>query len=218
MQRRPFVKALQNNSLSIVALILFVLFLAGQALTGWHSYNEDQRAHGGPRSSLGEYLGSGHFWEATSENWESEFLQMGAFMLMSALLMQRGSSQSKKEEAEDEVPVTGESPWPVKRGGLVRKLYEHSLSITFGLLFLMSFSIHAVSGLARHNQEAIAHGRPASTLISFLGSSELWFQSFQNWQSEFMSVAALVLLSIVLREKGSPESKPVPASHAHTGA
>jgi uncharacterized protein DUF6766 len=218
MQRRPLVKALQNHSLSIVALILFALFMGGQSLTGWRTFNEEQREHGEPRISFGRYLGSGHFWEATSENWESEFLQMGAFMLMSALLMQRGSSQSKKEEAEDEVPVTGESPWPVKRGGLVRRLYEHSLSITFGLLFLMSFAIHAVSGLARHNQEAIMHGQPASSLISFLGSSELWFQSFQNWQSEFMSVAALVLLSIYLREKGSPESKPVAASHAHTGA
>jgi hypothetical protein len=218
----PWVKDfLKNSSLSIVTLLLFVLFLGAQSFTGWWHYNDEQRQHQEPTVSFGEYTTSGEFWEATFENWESEFFQMSAFMLLSAFLIQRGAAESKKpkEEEEDEgkQPVTKDSPWPARVGGLPLKLYSHSMSISFGLLFLFSFIMHGVSGAAMHNEEALAHGEEKISLLAFMGSSEFWFQSFQNWQSEFLAVGALVLFSIVLREKGSPESKPVQAPHAQTG-
>jgi hypothetical protein len=132
--------------------------------------------------------------------------------------IQRGSSQSKKPDGEEEEqPVTPKSPWPARVGGLALKLYRHSLSLTFLLLFAGTFLLHAISGRALYNEEALQHGDAPISLIAFIGSSEFWFQSLQNWQSEFLAVAALVLLSIVLREHGSPESKPVQAPHAQTG-
>src|SRR5687768_4768550 len=132
---------IKNHSLSIVMIVLFVGFLIGQSLVGWRHYNHEQQQHDEPTISYASYLGSSDFWEATTENWESEFLQMGAFLLLSAFLIQRGSSQSKKPddeaEEEEEQPVTAASPWPARAGGVALKLYNHSLSYTFLLLFLL---------------------------------------------------------------------------------
>jgi hypothetical protein len=216
------VKVLKNNALSIVMFTLFLLSFAGQAFAGWHEHNHEQIAHGEPEVSLGGYLRSGSFWEATAENWESEFLQMAAFLFLTAHLTQRGSEESKKPDDEpddraDELVPKPDSPGPVHRGGLLLKLYSHSLSLTLALLFVVSFAIHLVGGLAKANAEALEHGEPEQTFFQFLGSSELWFQSFQNWQSEFLSVGLVIVLSIFLREKGSPESKPVHAPHSQTG-
>jgi hypothetical protein len=139
-------------------------------------------------------------------------------------LFQRGSSESKdpdKEEAVDEDPRQAENrqdvPWPVRQGGLVLKIYEYSLSIALLLLFLFSFLLHAIGGAREYSQEQIAHGGQAVSTAEFLRTSEFWFQSFQNWQSEFLAVFSIVVLSVVLRQRGSPESKPVAAPHAETG-
>ena len=216
---------LRDNGLSVVMLTLFAFSLAGQVLTGHQEYNDDQAEHGRPEAALGEYLTTGHFVEATFENWESEFLQMAAYVMLTVFLYQRGSSESKdpdKEEEEvdrDPAKARGrrDAPGPVRAGGLKLKLYENSLFIAFVVLFLMSFALHAAGGQHEYNSEQQEHGRPGVTLAGYVSSSRFWFESFQNWQSEFLSVAAIVLLSIWLRQKGSPESKPVDAPHSETG-
>ncbi len=215
---------LRDNGLSVVMLVLFVLALVGQIATGHKEYNDDQTEHGRPEVTLGGYLTTGHFIEATFENWESEFLQMAAYVMLTVFLYQRGSSESKDPDKEEEVDRDPrksrdkpDAPGPVRAGGLVLKLYENSLFIAFALLFLMSFALHALGGQHEYNSEQREHGRPEVTVWGYVASSRFWFESFQNWQSEFMSVAVLTLLSIWLRQRSSPESKPVHKPHGETG-
>lgn len=218
-------KLLRENGLSLVLLALFLLTLAfGQVLTGHRVANEGNRLHGKPEESLGEYLQSPHFLEATAENWESEFLQMGVYVILTALLFQKGSSESKSPTEKEEVDRDPrhfknkqDAPWPVRRGGWSLRLYECSLSLAFIFLFLSCFALHAVAGAANHNEERTAHGQSALTTMEYIGSSQFWFESFQNWQSEFLAIFSMVVLSIYLRQRGSPESKPVDAPHSETG-
>jgi hypothetical protein len=216
---------LRNNGLSITWILLFLVFMGGQALSGYKVYNEEQKQHGEQEVAFGEYLGTGHFGEAVFENWESEFLQMGMFVILTAFLFQKGASESKDPEKDHE-PVDEDprrhrgdpgAPGPVKRGGLALRLYENSLAITLFVLFLLSFALHAVTGSHEYSAEQMQHGEPAAGVMQYLGSSQFWFESFQNWQSEFMSVAVLTLLSIWLRQRSSPESKPVHKAHGDTG-
>jgi hypothetical protein len=214
----------RNHGLSIVLALLFAATFVGQIWAGWLDYNVDQREHASPSVELVDYLVTGHFGEATFENWESEFLQMSAFVLLTTFLFQKGSAESKNpggKEPVDEDPRQARNraaaPWPVRRGGIILALYESSLSITFALLFILSFVLHATLGLPDYNAERLAHGAPAATLVRYVESSRFWFESFQNWQSEFLSLAAMVVLSIFLRQRGSPESKPVAAPTWETG-
>jgi hypothetical protein len=219
---------LRENGLAIAAFGLFAVCLIGQMVAGLREHNNDQREHSQPTVSASEYVRSGHFIEATFENWESEFLQMAAFVVLTAMLYQKGSPESKKLDEEEEVDEDprdarkspkklANAPWPVRRGGLVLTLYEHSLSIALMLLFILSFGLHAVGGVAEYNQEQLAHGGEGLSTLAYVGTSRFWFESFQNWQSEFLSVAALFVLTIYLRERGSPQSKPVAAPHDETG-
>lgn len=218
---------LRENGLTRVVLALLLGFMAAQMLAGAAQYNDQRRTHGEPQLGLPAYLASGHFLEATAENWESEFLQMAAYVLLTIGLFQKGSSESKKIGEHEEVDrdprdakgrARAAAPWPVRRGGWVLRLYEHSLSLTFILLFLASFVLHAMGGHRLYNEEQMTHGGDPVTLVEFLGNSQFWFESFQNWQSEFLSLVAMVWLSIWLRQRGSPESKPVDAPHSHTGS
>ena len=213
---------LRENSLSLVLLALFAISMLGQALAGWHSYNESRGLHHEPAVALRSYLVSGAFISATFENWESEFLQMGALVLLTVFLRQKGSPESRKlEEAEDEDPAAHvddpEAPWPVRKGGVVLWLYAHSLSTALFLLFAASLLLHATGSAWQATEEAARHGNAAVGFVENLGNAEFWFESFQNWQSEFLAVAVLALLGIYLRERGSPESKPVAAPHSATG-
>jgi hypothetical protein len=219
-------RILRENGLSIVWLGLFFLtFIAGQTISGQLEYNQDQQEHGKPEVSYAEYLRTAHFFEATMENWESEFLQMFLFVALTAFLYQKGSAESKKlgqEEPVDRDPRLSknkkDAPWPVRQGGIVLKVYEYSLSLVLFGLFLSCFFLHAASGALEYNEEQADHGSPKRvTTIQYLGTSRFWFESFQNWQSEFLSVGSMVLLSIWLRQRGSPESKPVDAPHNQTG-
>jgi hypothetical protein len=218
-------RILRENGLSIVLFLLFFFSVAGQGITGFHEYNEDQQEHKQPTVGFTEYLTSGHFVEAIFENWESEFLQMGMYVLLTAFLYQKGSPESKslgKKEAVDRDPAKsrkkGENvPWPVRRGGFVLKLYENSLCIALFLLFIISFALHAAGGAKEYSQDQLEHGGQAVTMMQYLGTSRFWFESFQNWQSEFLSVGVLIIFSVFLRQKGSPESKPVDAPHGETG-
>ncbi|TKK67429.1 hypothetical protein FC093_14110 [Ilyomonas limi] len=210
------------NGLSIVMLLLFVLSLSAQIILGFKARNDEIKDQHGKPFTLSEYLASGHFIEATFENWESEFLQMAAFVLLSVSLYQKGSAESKdpdKEEETDKEPEPKEdAPWPVKKGGFVLTLYKNSLSITFFLLFLISFVIHFYGSLLNYNDDQILMGLPVTKASDYIGNSQFWFESFENWQSEFLSVFCMVVLSIFLRQKGSPQSKPVDAPDSQTGA
>jgi hypothetical protein len=219
-------RLLRENGLSITLAAMFLVTLCvGQVLTGQRQHNEDRRDHGQPEISLAAYLRSDHFLEATMENWESEFLQMFVYVLLTVGLFQKGSSESKKLDEPEPVdrdprksPDKKRAPWPVRKGGLVLRLYENSLSLAFLLLFLISFSLHAVGGAGEYSSEQLEHGGTAVTTLEYLGTSQFWFESFQNWQSEFLAILSMVVLSIWLRQRGSPESKPVDAPHAHTGS
>jgi hypothetical protein len=221
----PFKRFLWENSLSIVVLALFLGTWAGQIATGLVSYNNEQRDHGEETVGLMEYLTTGHFIEVTAENWESEFLQMGMFVLLTVFLRQKGSAESKKpygDEDVDEDPRDHadepDAPGPVKKGGLALKLYSNSLCLAFLALFLVSFFLHAAGGAKDYSEEQREHGKAPVTTVQYLGTSRFWFESLQNWQSEFLSIAAMVILSIHLRQYGSPESKPVAHGHWKTGS
>ncbi|WP_116813065.1 DUF6766 family protein [Steroidobacter cummioxidans] len=213
----------RDNGLSLVLFALFLIFWAGQALTGWRDQVADQRDHGATPPTLVEYLSSGDFVEATTENWESEFLQMFAFVLFTAFLYQRGSAESKSPDEPEEVDRdprlcrSSDAPGPVQAGGWRLRLYEHSLSLAFLILFLISFISHAVGGAAAYNEEQRLHGGTEVSFWEFLTQARFWFQSFQNWQSEFLAIWCMVVLTIFLRQRGSAESKPVDSPHNHTG-
>lgn len=221
-------KFLHENGLSIVMLgVFFLIFWAGQTYTGWNVHNQEELQHGRQEISLGEYVQNPHFMEATMENWESEFFQMFFYVVLTVFLVQKGSSESKRPDTFELVDVDPrtisdvereEAPWPVKKGGWVLRLYENSLGLAFLILFLISFVLHAISGAKLHSAEEIEHGGQAVTTLEFMQTSQFWFESFQNWQSEFLAVGAMVVLSIWLRQKGSPESKPVHAPHEETAA
>ncbi len=199
---------------------LFLLSFVGHAVSGWKTFNQEQKSHYGEVIGFGAYLKTGSFGESVFENWESEFLQMGCYVALTACLVQRGSAESKKpdnEKQEKETIEPGITPWPVRKGGAWLKVYRHSLSTALLLLFLFSFLGHAFFGMKAFNSEAQQHGEAGLSMWGYLGNSQFWFESFQNWQSEFLSIAVLIVLSIWLREKDSPESKPVAAPHRQTG-
>lgn len=213
---------LSRNGLSVLLCSIMLLTWSGQAVTGWHEHNHDREEGGEPPISLAAYLHSDHFWAATSENWESEFLQMGMYVLLTVSLRQIGSSESKKlvgrEEVDREPKPSPNAPWPVKKGGWILKIYSNSLSIAFLLLFSFSFFVHLKSSCGEYNAEQLLKGGDVLSTREYLGMTRFWFESFQNWQSEFLAVLAIVFLSIFLRQKGSPESKPVDAAHWDTGS
>ncbi len=202
---------------------LFVLFLVGLSISGSSSYNEEQKDHGEKTITYQEYLTTAHFQEAIFENWESEFLQMWAFVILTVFLRQKGSSDSKKLRGKEDVDTY--SKYSLLRSNTLRKkvralghaLYSHSLGLALLLLFIVSFVFHAISGTQVFNEEAIVHGSKTVTVVEYVQDPQFWFESFQNWQSEFLAVGALTVLSIYLRERGSPESKPVGKSHKQTG-
>lgn len=217
-------RILRENGLTIVLLLLFLLFWVGQSITGHREYNNEQREHGESQVSFGSYLKTGHFWEATAENWESEFFQMFGYVILTAMLYQKGSSESKKlgeAESVDRDPRRRKHkdvPWPVRQGGVVLKLYENSLSLGFLLFFLISITMHAVAGAGIYNDDQAVHGESTRlSVLQYAGTTRFWFESLQNWQSEFLAVGALAVLTIYLRQRGSSQSKPVGEPHTATG-
>jgi len=215
---------IRDRALTIVLLSCFLAFLVGQTLAGWIDYNQDAQNHGQATVRLAPYLITGHLWGATFENWESEFLQMAGFVVLTMWLVNAGSSESRRPGAVELVDADPRDfahvpgvPWPVRRGGWILRVYENSLGLAFTLLFLISWGGHAVAGWQALQHEEAAHGRAVSSLAEYVASARFWFESFQNWQSEFLSIAAMVWLSIYLRQRHSPESKPVHAPHTDTG-
>ncbi len=209
---------LRNNGLSLALVLLFIASALAQLLLGLDVWNEERRQHALAPLSVGQYVHSGHFRAATFENWESEFLQMGIYVLLTVWLRQRGSAESRPMSDEGTKPTAeGPAPWPVRRGGLWRTLYAHSLSIALFALFLGSFLMHLAGSWRLAVDEALLEHRPPVELLHHLASARFWFESMQNWQSEFLSVLALVILSIWLRQDNSPQSKALTAPHDQTG-
>jgi hypothetical protein len=225
-QRSRLGQLFRDNGLLLTCLALFAVFFVGMVFSGAATYNQEQQEHGSQEEvSVLRYLTTGDFIEATFENWESEFLQMGMYVVLTAFLYQKGSSESKpigRRARQDEDPrhvkLSPQSPWPVRKGGWVLALYEHSLAIAFFVLFFASIALHAVGGAKAFNEEQLQHGEVAISTWRYLTTSQFWFESMQNWQSEFIAVAAIIGLSIFLRQRGSAESKPVAEPHYSTSA
>ncbi len=215
---------IKDRGLTLALLAAFAVAFVGQIFSGLGEYNQEQRDHGLAPVTLAAYLGTGHMWEATFENWESEFLQMAVFIMLTVVLVQRGSPESRRPGAIEESDADPrrfahlpDVPWPVRRGGLWLRLYEYSLGLALTLLFVLSWGGHAVAGWRAYDADERLAGRASPTIADFLSSSRFWFESMQNWQSEFLSIAVMVWLSVYLRHRGSPESKPVHAAHHETG-
>jgi hypothetical protein len=211
------------NGLALVMFSAFIVFAVLQSVFGWQVRNEELEQAGQAAQGYWHYLGTGHFSEALFENWESEFLQMGSYVLLTAFLVQWGSPESKpldqEDRPEDKPEHAGEGAPRLSRAtGVAHWLYRNSLSIVLFLFFALSFLGHLLGGTANYNEEqALQSGAPPISAWQFLGTPDFWFQSMQNWQSEFLAVGCLVVLGIVLRQHGSPESKPVTAAHQQTG-
>ena len=215
-------KLIYYNSLSIVFFLLFAFTLIGQVFFGIQEHNKELVEQGGTAVSMTAYLKSGHFFQSTFENWESEFLQMGLYVWFTIFLRQKGSSESKSCDEPEEVdrepsPKRKGAPWAVRKGGIWLALYKNSLTIALFLLFIISFILHIYGSMKDENLMNRLEGKPLVNYGEYLSSSRLWFESLQNWQSEFLSIFTMVVLSIFLRQKGSSQSKPVDAAHDETG-
>jgi hypothetical protein len=207
----------RDNGLTIALVALFLFSVLGMIWSGQAAYNKELVEHGSPALGLVAYMGSGNFLSALFENWESEFLQMSAYVMLTAILFQRGSAESRDpddpDRPDDEIPSATRRYRPI-----LSWLYSYSLGITLAVLFVLSFALHLWGSLIATNEETLRHGGEIQSMGNYLWDAQLWFESFQNWQSEFMSTAVLVVLSIFLRHKGSPESKPAGAANSETGA
>jgi hypothetical protein len=215
-------KFIRNNGLSVAFFVLFILSFGGQLLAGYSHHNKELQEQAARTISIVQYIKSGHFIQATFENWESEFLQMALFVALTIWLKQKGSSESKSFDENEETdrepdPARKDAPWPVRKGGWILAVYKRSLTIALFLLFMISFIFHFYGSLKNENEESILHGLPTQTAGEYIWDSRFWFESFQNWQSEFLSIFAIIVLSIYLRQKGSSQSKPVDAPYSATG-
>jgi hypothetical protein len=216
----------RENSLSLFFGALLLLTLFAQSLVGHSLYNEEAIQHSQETISYPRYLASSHFGEAVMENWESEFLQFTLYILATVWLVQKGSPESKKPgeagRGTDEDQLLGkharpDSPRWAKVGGWKTAIYSNSLLLVMGFLFVASWFGHSFTGWSEFNQHQQEHGDAAVSWTGYLGKPDFWEQSFQNWQSEFLAIGAMVVFSVYLRQRGSPESKPVGAPDTVTG-
>jgi hypothetical protein len=219
-------KTLRNFSLSIVLTVLFALSLTGQIRAGFATYNEErQEKQLQPLSSISQYLQTGHFLSSLSENMESEFLQMSLFVYLTMCLYQKGSAESKKPPdemtKEDIEKEDKEKKYQIERRRshpVAWRLYENSLTLVLLLLFGIFFVLHARGSLSLVNEQREFLGKPTIGFSEIFGEEEFWFESFQNWQSEFFSIVILGLLSIFLRQKDSAQSKKMSDPYWKTGS
>jgi hypothetical protein len=211
---------IKENSLSLFFLAIFLAALLGQAITGHDLYNDEQLTHNGEAISFWGYLSSSHFGQAVMENWQSEYLQFALFALATVWLLQKGSPESKEldkagTESDEEQKVRPhaeeDSPRWARVGGLRTTLYSNSLIIAMTLVFLGSWFGQSVTGWTEFNHEQHDHGEAGLSWLGYIGSSNFWEATFQNWQSEFLAVGSFAVLAVYLRQRGSPESKPVGA-------
>jgi hypothetical protein len=220
------VRAIRDNGLSLFFGALFIGALVVQAIAGHAEFNNEQVQHGGEAISLGQYLVSAQYGAAVLENWQSEYLQFTLFIMATVWLIQRGSPESKEPGKEglesDEEQKLGrhsspKSPAWARAQGLKRSIYSNSLLIVMTAIFLASWFGSAVTGWGEHNDDLITHHQTTLSFMQYLGSADFWERTMQNWQSEFLAVGSMAILAVYLRQRGSPESKPVGAPHDATG-
>jgi hypothetical protein len=216
----------KHNGLSIVFLVLFLAALSGQAIAGRADFNEEQVRHGDPEISLPRYVVSSEFGNAVMENWQSEYLQFTLFVLLTVWLLQRGSPESKELDKagleSDEQQKVGphaqqNSPRWAKVEGIRRTLYENSLLLVMGTIWLGTWFAQSVTGLTNYNADRLDHQMDTVGWSQYIGTPDFWETTLQNWQSEFLAVGSMAILAVYLRQRGSPESKPVGAPHTSTG-
>jgi hypothetical protein len=216
----------KHNGLSLFFLGLFVAALVLQAIAGHADFNEDQLRHGDPTMSLGRYVVSSEFGTAVLENWQSEYLQFTLFILMTVWLLQRGSPESKEldnagreSDADQRVGrhARANSPRWARVSGIRRTLYENSLLVVMAAIWLGSWFAQSITGVNQYNAERLDHHQLAVSWLDYLGRPDFWEKTLQNWQSEFLAVGSMAILAVYLRQRGSPESKPVGAPHDSTG-
>jgi hypothetical protein len=223
MRASRFVK---TSSLTIAFGLLFLASLAGHAFAGWKQLNSELAAEGLGRFTFLQYLGSADFAVDVTENWQSEYLQFLLFIMLTVWLVQRGSPESKEldkaggESDKDQLVgrfAQDDSPAWAARGGWRTGLYSNSLALVMGLIFLGAWTAQSIAGWAAYNQERLQRLQDPISWNSYLLNADFWARSLQNWQSEFLAVGTMVAFSIYLRQRGSPESKPVGAPHSSTG-
>jgi hypothetical protein len=216
---------LKENGLSLFFATLFLGTLVAQSFAGQRNLSAEQREHGGSSVSWWEYVTSADFWGAVMENWQSEFLQFTVFIVATVWLVQKGSNESKKvdkigleSDAIQEVGkhATARSPSWVKAGGLRLRIYENSLLLVMGSIFLASWVAQSLNNWRMFNQQQREHDEPTVSWDRYLLDPNFWEKTLQNWQSEFLAVGTMVAFTIYLRQRGSPESKPVGAPHDET--
>jgi hypothetical protein len=218
---------LADQSLTVCFLAIFLLSLVGQSVAGFVAYNEEQRSHDEPPITYGRYLVSSDFGGNVMENWQSEFLQFTLIIVATVWLTQRGSTESKKPEeagpeSDADARVGEHAPadapaWAKLRGWRLR-IYENSLGVAMLGIFLGAWFVQSLANRVQFNDEQAAHGEAAVSWFAYLREADFWNRTLQNWQSEFLAVATMAAFSIYLRQRGSPESKPVGAPHAETGS
>jgi hypothetical protein len=206
--------------------VLCIVTLVGQALAGHRDFNEEQAAHDDETVSLGSYVVSSDFGEAVLENWQSEFLQFSFFILATVWLVQRGSNESKRVEeigleSDQKQRIGGyavdRSPTWAKVRGWRTAIYSNSLIIAMTAIFIASWATQSVTGWTQFNDDQRHHDEPTVSWASYVAKPDFWETTFQNWQSEFLAVGTMAAFTIFLRQRGSPESKPVGAPHDETG-
>jgi hypothetical protein len=219
-------KALRQSSLSWFFGVILLLTLIGQALTGVAEYNSQVVIDDLPLMGIGEYVTSSQFAVDVAENWQSEYLQFLLYIVLTVWLVQRGSPESKPVEdvggEDDEKQKLGrhasqDSPTWARAGGWRTTLYSNSLGLVMGLFFLGSWGAQLVAGTSAYNSERLQNLLAPISMPQYFASANFWNRTLQNWQSEFLAVGSMVVLSIYLRQRGSPESKPVGSPHTATG-
>ncbi|MEA2479854.1 MAG: hypothetical protein QOJ07_1776 [Thermoleophilaceae bacterium] len=216
---------LRSNSLSIFFLVIFLVALAGQSYAGWRGYDHDQHIHREAGITYARYLTSSAFANAVAENWQSEYLQFVLYIMATIWLVQRGSNESKRIRERgtesDEDQELGrysrpDSPGLARLGGLPRALYSNSLLILMGAIWIGSWFAQSVTGWSEYNSNQLSHSAHGTSWIGYLGTPDFWEATLQNWQSEFLAVGSMAIFAVYLRQRGSPESKPVGAPHDET--
>ncbi|MFI5695869.1 DUF6766 family protein [Kribbella sp. NPDC051586] len=217
---------LRGNSLSLVFGGLFLAALVGQAFAGLAEYNNQQITDGLATVTFGRYVTSADFAVDVTENWQSEYLQFLLYIVLTVWLVQRGSPESKPldkagRESDEEQKVGAhagpDSPRWARVGGWRTKVFSSSLGLVMGSVFLACWLVQSVAGWSTFNEDQLRQLQDPVSWLSYAGSADFWSRSLQNWQSEFLAVGSMAVLSIYLRERGSPESKPVGTPHNSTG-
>jgi hypothetical protein len=217
---------LRDNSLAIFFLAIFLIALGFQSLAGWQDFNNNQLRHNGESIGYGRYLLSSEFGVAMLENWQSEYLQFALYITATVWFLQRGSPESKEldqagGESDEEQKIgrhaDEDSPLWARVGGLRTRVYSNSLLIVMGGIWLLSWLGQSITGRVAYNAERLEHHQAGLDYVQYLGSADFWERTLQNWQSEFLAVGSMAILAVYLRQRGSPESKPVGEAHGHTG-